>query len=134
MKKIKTSITTITALLLTVLFLVGCTSVTVGSFSSKYFNNDDYDSAVEEVQIYFKDFKGCTLSKIGYAGDDAVKEEAKERNLANEQVMVLTTTFTTDDDIDHDGLKPNETYEDYQWILTRNTSNDLWEIEEHGAD
>ena len=134
MKKIKTTITTITALLLTVLFLVGCTSVTVGSFSSKYFNNDDYDSAVEEVQIYFKDFEGCTLAKIGYAGDDAVKEEAKERNLANEQVMVLTTTFTTDDDVDHDGLKPNETYEDYQWILTRNTSIDLWEIEEHGAD
>ena len=83
---------------------------------------DDYDNAVQEVFTYFSDWEGCTMTEIGYAGDDAVKAEAEIRGLAPEQVMVLTSTFTTDGEDHQNGLEPNYTYEDYKWILTRNTT------------
>lgn len=120
-------------LALMLLCLAACGSaVTVGPFSSLYFNGDDYDAAVQEVFAYFSDFEGCTMTEIGYAGDDAVKAEAELRGLAPEQVMVLTSTFTTDGEDHQNGFEPNHTYEDYKWILTRNTSAEPWNHEDHG--
>ena len=122
----------VTSILLAFLLLAACSGVTVGSFSSKYLSSEDYDTAVEDVQVYFKSFEGCTLTKIGYAGDDAVKAEAEARGLAPEQVIVLTSTFETDGEDHGTGFEPNQTYEDYKWILTRGSSADLWEIADHG--
>ena len=113
--------------------LAGCSSVSVGSFASKYYNDDAYDDAVQEVIRYIKEnFQGCTLKEIGYAGDAAVKAEAEARGLAPEQIIVLKTTFVTDKEDHHNGLEPDHTYEDYMWILTRSTSADLWEHKDHG--
>ena len=121
-------------LLALVLCLAGCgNSVTIGAFSSKYFNGEDYDSAVQQVMTDFKEFEGCTLKEIGYAGDAAVKAEAELRGLAPEQIMVLTSTFVTDKEDHHNGLEPDFTYEDYKWILTRSTSADpIWTAVDHG--
>lgn len=128
-------ITAIVLLMAMVFSLAGCgNSVSIGAFSSKYFNGDDYDAAVQEVMTYFKGFEGCTLKKIGYAGDEEVKAEAESRGLAPEQVMVLVSTFTTDGENHENGLEPNNTYEDYKWILTRNSSAELWEHKDHGFD
>ena len=120
--------------LLVVLFgLAGCgDAVSVGGFSSKYMNNDDYEAAVQEVMTYFRSFEGCTMKKIGYAGDAAVKAEADARGLAPEEVIVLTSTFETDGENHNNGLNPNYTYEDYTWTLTRDTSAGLWEVTDHG--
>ena len=126
-------LTAIIVLLAALLALAGCgDSVTIGAFSSKYFNGEDYDAAVQEVMAYFQNFEGCTLKTIGYAGDDAVKAEAENRGLAPEQVMVLTSTFETDGEDHHNGLEPDHTYEDYLWILTRHTSAEPWEHTDHG--
>ena len=126
-------IVSITCLLLVVLFLVGCSGgVSVGGFSSKYMNSDDYEAAVQEVMTYFSSFEGCTLKKIGYAGDAAVKTEAEARGLAPEEVIVLTSTFETDGENHNNGLNPNYTYKDYTWTLTRDTTAGLWEVTDHG--
>ena len=126
-------IVSITCLLLVVLFLVGCSGgVSVGGFSSKYMNSDDYEAAVQEVMTYFSSFEGCTMKKIGYAGDAAVKTAAEARGLAPEEVIVLTTTFETDGENHNNGLNPNYTYEDYTWTLTRDTTAGLWEVTDHG--
>jgi hypothetical protein len=77
-------------------------------------------------------FEGCTLKKIGYAGDAAVKSEAEARGLAPEEVIVLTSTFETDGENHNNGLNPNYTYKDYTWTLTRHTSAGLWEVTDHG--
>ena len=121
-------------LTIAVLCLTACggSSVKVGSFSSLIFDSDEYDDAVQEVFTYFDSFEGCTMTEIGYAGDDAVRAEAKARGLAPEQVMVLTSTFTTDSEDHQNGLEPDHTYEDYKWILTRNTSAEPWNHEDHG--
>ena len=120
-------------LLVVLLGLAGCgDAVSVGGFSSKYMNNDDYEAAVQEVMTYFSSFEGCTLKKVGYAGDAVVKAEADARGLAPEEVIVLTSTFETDGENHNNGLNPNYTYEDYTWTLTRDTTAGLWEVTDHG--
>ena len=124
-----------TALLLAFLFLLsGCAKpLTIGPFSSLYFSGDDYDSAVQEVMTAFSSYEGCTMKRIDYAGDDAVKEEASLRGLSPECVMVLTCTFTTDGNDHGTVFEPNQTYKDYKWILTRSTSLDpVWIILDRG--
>ena len=120
-------------LLVVLLGLAGCgDAVSVGGFSSKYMNSDDYEAAVQEMMTYFNSFEGCTLNKVGYAGDAVVKAEADARGLAPEEVIVLTSTFETDGENHNNGLNPNYTYEDYTWTLTRDTSAGLWEVTDHG--
>ena len=121
-------------LLSLVLGLAGCgDSVSVGGFSSKYLDSDDYDAAVQELMTHFNSLGGCTLKKVGYAGDKVLKAEADARGLSAQQIIVLTSTFATDGTSREDGLEPNKTYDDYQWILTREGSFDpFWTIEEQG--
>ena len=123
-----------TVLIILLLGLVSCGSgVSVGAFSSKYLDSDEYDAAVQELMTHFSSLSGCTLKKVGYAGDKVVKAEADARGLAPEQIIVLTSTFETDGTSREDGLESNKTYEDYQWILTREGSFDLfWDLAEPG--
>lgn len=132
MKKIKSFI----VLLVLVLGLAACgSSVTIGSFSSKYFNGEDYDNAVQTVMDHLNGIKGCNLSAINYAGDKVVKAEADARGTACELVMVLTADFTTDEETDSTDFEANQTYKDYKWVLTRTTSSSIiWEIQDSGSN
>lgn len=120
---------------LVLLVLTACGSgVTVGPFSSMYHDTDDYDNAMQELMTYFDSLDGADLKKIAYAGDKAVKAEADSRGLGVERIIVLTSTFETGDKDYQNGLEPNHSYEDYTWILTRETSDTLWEIADHGIE
>ena len=128
-----------TIFLIFMLGLVGCKGgVSVGGFSSKYIDSDDYDEAVQQFMTEFESmagFEGCTLKKVGYAGDQAVKAEADAQGLAPERVIVLTTVFETDGEDHGNGLEPNHTYDDYTCVMTRLSSDDIfWEIAEFGND
>lgn len=128
-----------TVFLIFMLGLVGCKGgVSVGGFSSKYIDSDDYDEAVQQFMTEFESmagFEGCTLKKVGYAGDQAVKAEADAQGLAPERVIVLTTVFETDGEDHGNGLEPNHTYDDYTCVMTRLSSSDIfWEIAEFGND
>ena len=114
-----------TVFLIFMLGLVGCKGgVSVGGFSSKYIDSDDYDEAVQQFMTEFESmagFEGCTLKKVGYAGDQAVKAEADAQGLAPEH--------------HGNGLEPNHTYDDYTCVMTRLSSDDIfWEIAEFGND
>ena len=128
-----------TVFLIFMLGLVGCKGgVSVGGFSSKYIDSDDYDEAVQQFMTEFESmdgFEGCTLKKVGYAGDQAVKAEADAQGLAPELVIVLTTAFETDGEDHGNGLEPKHTYDDYTCVMTRLSSSDIfWEIAEFGND
>ena len=130
-------ITAFFVLLVVLLGLAGCgDAVSVGGFSSKYMNNDDYEAAVQEVMTYFSSFEGCTMKKIGYAGDAAVKAEADVHVPFNEgQVDFCLNEIIRsrpDGENHNNGLNPNYTYEDYTWTLTRDTTAGLWEVTDHG--
>ncbi len=115
------------------LCLLGCDAVTIGPFSSKYLDTKDYEAAVQELQLRFKEeYKGCTLKEIRYAGDAAVKAEADTRGLGTYQVIVLEADFTTDGTVNVSGLSPNQTYEGYRFVLTGDSAVDLWEVVSRG--
>ena len=125
------------AVLTLLLGLMGCAdAVTIGGFASKYLDSEEYDEAVQQFMTAFKDlegFEGCTLKKVGYGGDAAVKAEAEARDLAKNHLIVLTSTFETDGENRQNGLEPNHTYEEDRWILTRESAFDpFWEIVDHG--
>ena len=126
----------IIALAASLMILIGCggNAITVGGLSSKYFNNDDYDAAVQEVMAYIDQLEGCTLKEISYAGDDVIKAEADTRGLGPEQIIVLESVFVTDKEDHHNGLEPDHTYEGYRWILVRNTKAELWEIIDQSSE
>ena len=120
-------------LIVSVLLLAGCgQSVRIGSFKSLIFNSDDYEDAVNELMLYFKNFEGCTMKEVSYPGDSAVRAEAEARGLPNEHVMVLETTFVTDGENHENGLEPNHTYENYRFIFTRDFKGGLWQHLDHG--
>lgn len=130
----KKRLVVVLSLLLAVILLAGCGSaVKIGSFSSEYYNSDEFQAAVDEVMDYFKNFEGCTMKEIKYAGDDVVKAEAEARGLSSDTVIVLESTFTTDGENHKNGLEPNYTYEHFQWILTRDSSLEpFWVVADHG--
>ena len=126
-----------TVVLIFLLGLAGCSGgVSVGGFSSRYIESEHYNEAVQQFIGDFKSmagFEGCTLKKVGYAGDQAVKAEADARGLAPELVIVLTTAFETDGEDHGNGLETNHTYDDYTCVMTRLSSADIfWEIAEFG--
>ena len=128
-----------TVFFILLLGLVGCSGgVSVGGFSSKYMDSDHYEEAVQQFMAEFESmdgYVGCTLKKVGYAGDQVVKAEADAQGLAPEQVIVLTTVFETDGEDHGNGLEPNHTYDDYTCVMTRLSSTDIfWEIAEFGND
>ena len=47
----------------------------VKGISSKIYTDEDYLAAVQAVIAGFRNFQGCTLEEISYAGDETVRKE-----------------------------------------------------------
>lgn len=100
---------------------------------SKMYSQEDIASAIEVIKKDFqKDFKGCTLKEIYYAGDEftAGYQEWAERNNADE-VLVLLSSFDVSASATEGSLNPGSTYEGWNWILVRNNGG-AWKHVDHG--
>lgn len=100
--------------------------------STKY-TSDDIGAAIETITKEFdKYWKGCTLTKIYYAGDEQSSDyqDWAERNNADE-VIVLLSSFDVDSSGGDGSLNPNSTYRDWNWILVRNHGR-AWKHVDHG--
>lgn len=100
---------------------------------SEKYTSDDIGSAIETITKEFdKNWKGCTLTKIYYAGDEKSSEyqDWADRNNADE-VIVLLSSFDVDSSGGDGSLNPNSTYDDWNWILVRNSGED-WKHVDHG--
>ncbi|SCP97732.1 helix-turn-helix domain-containing protein [Anaerobium acetethylicum] len=88
------------------------------------YTEDDVNDAVDVVVRHFnKNFKGCDLKEINY--DEAYSSECSEdwvKQYDAEEAVVLTSSFTTDSKGGDGSFSPNETYDNWQWILTRSGS------------
>lgn len=108
-------------------------NVNVVDVESEIYTSDDISSAIETIKKEFdKDWKGCTLKEIYYAGDEISKEyqDWADRNDANE-VIVLLSSFDVDSSGGDGSLNPNSTYDGWNWILVRNTGGQ-WKHVDHG--
>lgn len=97
------------------------------------YDDKEIHSAINEAIRYFKkNFDGCTLTEITYAGDDvtAAHGEWAERHDADETI-VLISSFDVDSSGGDGSLNPNSTYNGWNWILVRDTGG-RWRHVDHG--
>ncbi len=122
-----------------VLSLAGCGSggeigsMKVTPWESELYSEQEVQSAIDTAADYFKkEFSGCTLTEITYAGDEESEKEAQYalKNGADE-VIVLVSSFTVDESGGDGSLNPNSTYRNFQWILIRKNGGS-WQHFDHG--
>lgn len=100
---------------------------------SEIYSDDDIEAAYQTVKDYFSSgFNGCTLTKMYYPGDTCADEfiELAEQYGADEAIIILSS-FDVDSSGGSGTLDPDSTYDDWQWILTRNDGGD-WQHVDHG--
>ncbi len=108
-----------------VLSLAGCggdaKEVMVVDMESELYTQADYLAAVETVESYFQNFRGCTMKEISYAGDEKTQKE-QEYILGfgdYSEGIVLLSTFDVDENGGDGSFEPNRTYYDWGWYLAR---------------
>ncbi len=112
--------------------LCGCGNVLFvkkGSVPSEFYTEKEIRAA-EKVAIsyFFREFDGCSLISIRYAGDEKQKESAA--HYGADEVIVLFSDFYSGSGGDG-SLNPNNLYTNWQWILVRNKGG-KWRHADHG--
>jgi hypothetical protein len=101
--------------------------------TSEVYSQEDISSAIEIIKDEFdRDWKGCTLTEIYYAGDEAseaCRDVAKRHD--SDDVIVLLSSFDVDASGGDGSLNPNSTYDNWNWILVR-TDGGTWQHVDHG--
>lgn len=134
-------------LCVTVLFSMSACSVRLYNFgdvknvkvekweASKLYSDDEINSAIKVAEDYFKkEFGGCTLTKITYAGDNVSLNETayrKDNGYDYDKVIVLVSSFDTDSFGGDGSLNPNSTYDNWKWIIGKKQDG-KWEHIDHG--
>lgn len=126
----------------TFLGFYGCTpingvvrNVKVEKVDSEIYSEEDINKAIKVVEEYFiKNFGGCRLEKIAYAGDERTKSEKQYRSEHSEnddEVIVLISNFYVYPNGGDGSLSTDSTYTNWNWILERKPNGD-WEHIDHG--
>lgn len=118
--------------------LTGCargdvSNVNIKERSSQIYTDKEIHKAVGVAMEYFeREFNGCTLLEIGYAGDDKGEAFVEwESRYGVDQVIILVSSFSVGPEGGDGSLNPNDTYSNWQWILGRN-SGGQWKHLTHG--
>ena len=101
---------------------------------SKLYSDDEIKATIKASEDYFeKEFGGCTLTKITYAGDNVSLNETayrKDNGSDYDKVIVLLSSFDTDSFGGDGSLNPNSTYDNWNWIMGKK-QGDKWEHIDH---
>ena len=117
--------------------LVGCggdaSQVKITEYQSEMYTEKEIDAAIEAAIKYFKkEFKGCTLTEITYAGDEKSADYAEwAERIGGDETIVLTSSFEVDSSGGDGSLNPNSTYTRWMWILARSKGG-KWQHVDHG--
>ncbi len=124
-------------LVISIFSLIGCggnvSDVKVTEYQSETFAEKEIESAIEVAKEYFKkEFKGCTLTEITYAGDEKTADHAQwAERIGGDEVIVLISSFEVDSSGGDGSLNPNSTYSNWMWILARSNGG-KWKHVDHG--
>lgn len=108
-------------------------AATTSAAASAKYSQEDIDSAIDTIKQEFdRNWPGCTLKEIYYAGDEvnAEYQDWADRNDADE-VIVLLSSFYVDSSGQMPALNTDYTYENWNWILVRD-SGGQWQHVDHG--
>ena len=119
------------------LSLTGCgrisSTIEITCDTSKVYSTADIHDAMDVVRTYFRrHFDGCTMTAIGYIGDEKQKMmEEYALQYGVEEVIVLVSDFKTGRTGGDGSLTPDNTYRNYKWILLRDQDGS-WSHADHG--
>jgi len=107
---------------------------------SEKFSESEISSAMECVMLKFRDFKGCTLTKLYYDEEKSNKQIDSYTNygrgfsngVGKDNVIVLYSEFTVDSSGGDGSFNPNSTYKDWMWILIRDGKDGTWRVDDWG--
>lgn len=119
------------------LSLTGCgrisSTIEITCDTSKVYSTADIHDAMDVVRTYFRrHFDGCTMTAIGYIGDEKQKMmEEYALQYGVDEVIVLVADFATGPSGGDGSLNPDNTYRNYKWILLRDQDGS-WSHADHG--
>ena len=103
--------------------------------SSSLYTKSEIQSAIDICVDYFNEnFEGCVLTEISYDDEFCIKEKDKWAvQYEADEAIVLTSTFVVDENGGDGSFNPNDTYTDWQWILTlSNSDGEEWVLQTWG--
>ena len=84
-----------------------------------------------KLEDNFKDWKGCTLKEIYYAGDDEKYFKEINQQYGGKEAIVLLSKFDVDGSGGDGSLNPNSTYDHWNWLLIKDKHGN-WKEVDHG--
>lgn len=86
-------------------------------------------------QAFSEDFAGCELLELRYDADVENKyadETMRYWQEHQQELLILESSFRTDETVAGSGFSPNHTYKDWQWHLVRAQDGTGWEVVDWG--
>ena len=107
-------------------------NVTIPTDSSLY-STAEIKDAIDVAMDYFKkEFDGCTLTEITYAGDETSADFSEwAQRIDGDEVIVLISSFDVDETGGDGSLNPDSTYTKWMWIMARQEGG-RWQHVDHG--
>lgn len=100
--------------------------------SSALYSESSINEAFDVIEKKFaKDFKGCTLTELRYDEDveNRFSEEIENYHKENNQeLIVVLSTFDTDEKGGDGEFNPDDTYTNWKWYLMKTADKKEWEI------
>ena len=95
------------------------------------FSEREVAAAMDEVESFFrKEYDGCKLLRLEYDEEKTLKEAHAWSEEYGAEAIVLQSDFYVDDSGRTVTLEPDETYRNYEWILTKTTLG--WKLQTWG--
>ena len=99
---------------------------------SALYGENSINEAFDVIEKKFaKDFEGCTLTELRYDEDVEnrfAEEIEKYHKENNQELIVVLSTFDTDEKGGDCGFNPNDTYTNWQWHLVKTADKKSWDI------
>ena len=99
---------------------------------SALYGENSINEAFDVIEKKFaKDFEGCTLTELRYDKDVEnrfAEEIEKYHKENNQELIVVLSTFDTDEKGGDGEVNPNATYTNWQWHLVKTKDKKNWEI------
>lgn len=99
---------------------------------SALYGENSINEAFDVIEKKFaKDFEGCTLTVLRYDEDVEnrfAEEIEKYHKENNQELIVVLSTFDTDEKGGDGGFNPSDTYTNWQWHLVKTADKKNWEV------
>ena len=103
---------------------------------SALYGENSINEAFDVIEKKFaKDFEGCTLTELRYDKDVEnrfAEEIEKYHKENNQELIVVLSTFNTDEKGGDGSFNSNDTYDNWQWYLVKTAEKKSWEIINRG--